>query len=97
MKKMLFAALLLAATPAAAQQTCAPAVVVKQIFEREHGEVPVVRGTIANGQQILEILVARDGKWSLIVTTAANGRACLVALGDGFKVMQPPADKGDGS
>jgi hypothetical protein len=79
----LLVALVLPLWDAAAQQVCGPRREIAAQLRQRYHEVAVARGVTANGA-LLEILAAPGGNWTLIVT-APDGRACVIATGEGWQ------------
>jgi hypothetical protein len=69
------------------QAACAPRDHMIERLAAEFGEVPVAGGIDAAGQ-LIEILTAPDGGWTMIVVLP-NGRACAVATGRDWMVYPP--------
>lgn len=64
---------------ARAQGKCDPREEVVALFERTFGETVAFQQKLPNGL-MFELLLARDGAWT-IITTDAGGTSCLVATG----------------
>ena len=98
MKSLLgrFLALLLAVAalsgpaPAAAQDLCMAHEDALAWLQEEFGEQVIGRGLTDNGQALFEILVSKDGSWSLLVSLA-GGSSCVVASGQNWQRL--PQDK----
>lgn len=83
-------AMTLAAPAAEARFSCAPRDVVLQRLEQDFRERPVGAGLVAGGQMV-ELLISRDGTWTLVVT-GPNGVSCMVAVGDSWEWQLPQLD-----
>ena len=68
---------------ATAQTACGPRREVAEFLRQRYREVVVAQGVTASGA-LLEVLAAPGGSWSLIVT-APDGRACVLASGEGWQ------------
>ena len=73
---------------ATAQTACGTRRDVAEFLRQHYREVVVAHGVTANGA-LLEILAAPGGNWTLIVT-APDGRACVLASGEGWQAAGPP-------
>ena len=69
-----------------AETFCAPHNDLVEYLRDAYREEPAAVGTTADGNQ-LEILVSRNGSWTLIVTTP-EGRSCAEVAGNGWR--SPP-------
>ena len=91
-------ALVLMASPAAAQQQrmpCAPrAAVVEGLSGPDHRERPIYRG-LANGN-LVELWLSDAGGFSIILTRAEGGLSCMVSAGTAMHAVPPPPPSGDG-
>jgi hypothetical protein len=82
------------ASPAAAQQppNCGPyAQVVAQLAEKYH---ETRRGMGIAGQAIAELYASDAGTWTFLVTLP-DGRACAMAMGEGWEAFNEELPKGD--
>ena len=61
-------------------------ILVSQLSQK-YGEVPVAIG-VADGA-LIELLTARDGMTWTIILTSPKGMSCLVASGDGWRLLAP--------
>lgn len=73
-----FTALPLAA-PADAQTICGPRQQLTEMLRKQFEEVPKAAG-IAGPSALVELLVAPDGSWTLLLTSS-EGRACVLSGG----------------
>ena len=87
---LLAAAALSAPAPAAAQDLCMTHEDALAWLQKEFGEQVIGRGLTDNGQALFEILVSKDGSWSLLVSLA-GGSSCVVASGQNWQRL--PQDK----
>lgn len=80
---------LLATTTAQAAdgQPCAPRDAVQAEFAKSKHQHLSVIGLSAGGN-LLEILTARDGSWSLF-QTAPDGTSCLITVGSAWQRTEP--------
>lgn len=84
------AAALSAPGPAAAQDLCMAHEDALVWLQKEFGEQVIGRGLTDNGLALFEILVSKDGSWSLLVSLA-GGSSCVVASGQNWQRL--PQDK----
>lgn len=77
--RWLSAALLLAATPASAQNLCATLDKIADVLREDHREAPIQIGDTRAGQVV--VFATRDGATWTIVVVAPDGRACVVSDG----------------
>jgi len=84
MLKAIAAALLLSALalPAMALTVCGERDKLLGQLARGNSEVPVAMGLATNGA-VLEVLVAKSGSWTVIVTRP-SGMSCVVATGEAW-------------
>ncbi|MDA0262317.1 MAG: hypothetical protein O3A21_09020 [Proteobacteria bacterium] len=75
--------LVFAVGPALAETFCAPRSDLIEYLRDAYREVPAASGTTAEGNRV-EILVSRDGSWTLIVTTP-EGKRCAEVAGNGWR------------
>ncbi len=67
--------------------------VIGRLAEK-YGEAPVAIGVTSTGG-LVEVLTTGDGKtWSIILSNP-NGTSCLVAAGEGWRMLAP-VEKGPG-
>jgi len=79
-----------------AQPICGDRQFLLQSLANEHKEARVALGLAASGQ-VVEVLVAPSGSWSIVVSQP-NGRACLIGAGQGWQdVSRPDAKRGKAS
>jgi phage/plasmid primase-like uncharacterized protein len=77
----------LAAAPAWAQ-LCQPNHKLRAYLETKYREQVTAYGVTNNGN-LLEILTSKDGEtWSLVLLQP-NGKACLLAAGEGWRLLKP--------
>ena len=74
---------------AEARTVCAPRQQLVDGVARSHGERPVALGLAANGT-MFEVLASAAGSWTAIVTRP-QGRSCVVATGEAWEAVAPPA------
>ena len=78
------------AAPVSAQQAkCAPRAAILSSLGSSYSEAPVGVGVTQQGA-LVEVLASDSGSWSIIVSSA-DGVACLVAAGEGWRVLTPAA------
>ncbi|MFQ5774209.1 MAG: hypothetical protein ACE5GS_06815 [Kiloniellaceae bacterium] len=78
--------------PAAAQPACAPRAQVLAWLGATYGEAPVAAG-VTGGGELLEVLARADGtSWTILVTSPL-GRTCVVAAGEGWRVLRRRVDE----
>ncbi len=72
--------------PAAAQTLCTHdrTAVIEQLKAR-YQEAPVAMGLVGDGS-VLEVLAAKSGSWTILVTRP-NGLACVVAAGGSWEIF----------
>ena len=74
--------------PAQAAPQCNTRDVVHDLLAKKYSETVVAIG-VANNGGLVEVLATGDGAtWSIIITTP-QGMSCLVAAGEGWRVMTP--------
>ncbi len=71
------------ALPAMAQTVCGDRAKFLNHLSRSYSEAPQAMGLISNGA-ILEVLVSKDGSWTIIVTRP-NGLSCIMAAGEAWE------------
>lgn len=79
MRAAVVAILALAATPAAAQQICAPLEDLARVLKDDHNEVPIAIGDARGGQVI--VFATKDGSSWTILLVGQSGHACVAADG----------------
>ena len=82
-----FAALFLAAAPAQAKELCGSREIVVAHLDDAYGEKPSVVGLASSGG-IIQVLVAADGSWTIIVTRP-SGVTCIVEFGEAWQPVPP--------
>ena len=88
MRRILTAILLLLAGPALAQESsCGQRADVVGYLAANYSETPVGLGLTSDGN-VLEVVVSRDGTWTMIVTMP-NGVSCAVAAGADWSRVTP--------
>lgn len=94
LRTVLALAALALATPAAAQQHCAPRERVIERLETVYGAVRHAYGLTAGGG-LMEFWVSVETQsWSLTVSVA-GGRTCLIATGEDFRATETAPKNGD--
>ncbi len=84
---VLGAALVLASSPAFAAPQCNSRDKVLELLSKTYSEAPVAIGVTNNGG-LVEVLSTGDGNtWSIIITSA-QGISCLVAAGEGWRLIE---------
>ena len=63
---------------------------VLELLANKYKEAPVAIGVTNNGGLVEVLSTDNGGTWSIIVTTP-NGMSCLVAAGEGWKMMEQVA------
>lgn len=58
---------------------------VLELLAKKYQETPIAIG-VTNTGGLLEVLTAKNGSWTMIVTTAL-GMSCLAAAGEGWYFM----------
>ncbi len=90
-KLMLIAgALLLAATPALAQQRprCGPRADVLKQLSSTYREAPVAVGIGSNGR-LLEVVASVDGATWTVLVTSTDGISCMMMSGETWELALP--------
>ena len=87
---MLAALILMFGRPVAAQPQCDDRARVLEHLAKKYNEAPIAVGVTGSGGLIEVLSDARGGSWTIIVTTP-NGTSCLLAAGEGWRVL--PASK----
>lgn len=86
-----FAAGSAGATSPIAEILCAPRDEMVMRLERSFGEAPRAMG-IRDMDSVMEIWASdRSGDWTLVLTYA-SGKSCIVAMGQDWADLAPPAD-----
>jgi hypothetical protein len=92
----IIAALIAAPAGAAAQQVpCNKRDDVLGHLAKKYQEVPVAIG-VTNRGGLVEVLSAGDGKTWTIIISSPDGKACMVAAGEGWRDLPHQADAPDG-
>lgn len=81
------------AQPAPMVVPCADRAAVVELLGKQYGEQRRGLG-LTFGGQILEIFVARDGRWSALLSYA-DGRSCMLGGGEGW--LDEPLASGEQS
>ncbi len=72
------------APPSAA---CAPRATALAHLAKKYGEAPVAIG-VTNKGGLVEVLTTDDGNTWTIIVTLPNGTSCMVAAGEGWRVVE---------
>ncbi len=84
---VLGAALVLASSSAFAAPQCNSRGKVLELLSEKYSEAPVAIG-VTNSGGLVEVLSASDGNtWSMIITSP-QGISCLVAAGEGWRLIE---------
>jgi len=83
----LSAGLALMASTAMAQPQCNEHKQVVELLAQKYKEAPVASGVTNNGGLVEVLSNAKGGTWTIIVTTP-QGVSCLVAAGEGWRIME---------
>ncbi len=84
---VLGAALVLASSSAFAAPQCNSRGKVLELLSKKYSEAPVAVGVTNNGG-LVEVLSTGDGNtWSMIITSP-QGMSCLVAAGEGWRLIE---------
>ncbi len=84
---MLGASLVLASSSAFAAPQCNSRDKVLELLSKKYSEAPVAVGVTNNGG-LVEVLSTGDGNtWSIIITSP-QGMSCLVAAGEGWRLIE---------
>ena len=86
LRAAVLAAFLLAAfslwpTPAAGQVLCGPRDGLDALLKQRFGETRQAMGVSTDAQRIIELFMAPDGSWTIVVTDT-RGRSCIVLAGE---------------
>jgi hypothetical protein len=95
--QVLLTTLCLLATPALAQETrqCGTVDEVRAMLTEKYHEAPVGHGVAANGQVLLTVYASPDGAtWSIVMTRARDGMACITAEGTDYQATEPAVGEG---
>lgn len=84
-----FLLIALAATPAAAQDTCGPRQRVVEFLQGNYNETRQAIGLSASGA-VVEWWQSQEGTWTIVITSAA-GISCMVDGGDSAALLLEPA------
>lgn len=76
---------------AAHAQMCRDRAGLVESLKASFGEVPAGMGSTGNGA-VIELLASPKGSWSMIISMP-DGRACLIATGDGWESFPPKPGK----
>jgi hypothetical protein len=79
-------------TPAEATKVCGDRDVILKRLEQRHEETPQALGLSSDGG-VLEVLVAPDGGWTILVTYPKRA-TCIVAVGEAWQTLQLTAGQG---
>ena len=94
MKKLFaatFLAVMLASSPASAEPQCNTRDKVLSQLKEKYNEIPVAIGVTHNGG-LIEVLAIPGGRtWSIIITSP-QGMSCLVAAGNGWRMINSEVD-----
>lgn len=84
---VLGAAFILASSAAFAAPQCNTRDSVLELLAEKYSEAPIAVG-VANNGGLVEVLATGDGNtWSIIITTP-QGVSCLVAAGEGWRLIE---------
>ena len=83
----------IAPAPVAAQGRvpCGEKASIVDSLQRRHGEARVVEAVTAGGA-LLEVFASIAGSWTILVTLP-GGPACVVAAGEGWRLLMPVGGK----
>jgi hypothetical protein len=87
-----FAAGALVTSPAEAAKVCGARDAILKRLEQRHEETPQALGLSSDGG-VLEVLVAPDGGWTILVTYPKRP-TCIVAVGEAWQTLQLTAGQG---
>jgi hypothetical protein len=88
------------ATPALAEESrnCGTIDEVRTMLTDKYHEAVVAHGVAAEGQVLMTVFASPDGAtWSIVMTRARDGMACITGEGTDYEVRQPEPDQGEGS
>ena len=89
MKKLILALTLLA-SPAAAQQSCAPYDSIHTHLSQKYGESIQVMGAINGGVTMFVYANTDNGSWTIVIVQP-NGLACVRAVGEDYTHLAMPS------
>jgi hypothetical protein len=75
----------LASPPAEAARVCGDRAAILKRLEQSHEETPQALGLSADGA-VLEVLVAPDGGWTILVTYPKRP-TCVIAIGEAWQAL----------
>lgn len=90
----LAAALSIATADAQAQQPCEDHSRLAERLSTRWSETPVAAGLLNSGL-LVQVFASRDGATWTIVTVRPDGRTCVVAVGEGWRALEEPAEDGE--
>ena len=70
---------------------CAPPAALSAFIRSSYGEALRIRARVNSGVT-MEIYVAPDGAWTMVVTDSAPVRSCAVAAGTEWNEVSEPSD-----
>ena len=73
------------ASPTMAQSVCGDRGDFLRHLSRNYAEAPVAMGLVSNGT-LLEVLVSKNGSWTVIVTRP-DGTSCMLAAGETWEEL----------
>ena len=82
----------LLSAPAEAAKVCGDRGAILKRLEQRHEETPQALGLSADGG-VLEVLVAPDGGWTILVTYPKRP-TCIVAIGEAWQMLQLTGGQG---
>ena len=85
----LLAALSLWPTSAAGQVLCGPQNKLADQLKQRFGETRQAMGVSTDAQRIIELFMAPDGSWTIVVTDT-RGRSCIVLAGEDWTQAPQP-------
>ena len=87
-----FAAGAVVTSPAEAAKVCGARDAILERLEQRHEETPQALGLSSDGG-VLEVLVAPDGGWTILVTYPKRP-TCIVAVGEAWQTIQLTTGQG---
>ena len=87
-----FAGGALVSAPAQAARVCGERDAILKRLEQRHEETPQALGLSSDGG-VLEVLVAPDGGWTILVTYPKRP-TCVVAIGEAWQTLQLTGGQG---
>jgi hypothetical protein len=87
-----FAGGALVSAPAEAARVCGERDAILKRLEQRHEETPQALGLSSDGG-VLEVLVAPDGGWTILVTYPKRP-TCVVAIGEAWQTLQLTGGQG---